>query len=86
LIVVPRWTFRLTAGQHLPLGGSVWADTHLLLPKDLPSTWRDIFTGETRQATVSGDAPVLAVGDLLSRFPIALLTADTPANEPVRPA
>jgi (1->4)-alpha-D-glucan 1-alpha-D-glucosylmutase len=75
IAVVPRLTAPLTeGGVRLPLGCAVWEDTRVLLSEPLAASRHvDVFTGaETRP--VSGEpAPALAVGDLLARFPVALL-------------
>ncbi len=51
--------------------GSVdWADTQIILPEAAPSNWTDAFTSNK----VHSDSSLLLVRDVLSRFPVALLT------------
>ncbi|HET6576541.1 MAG TPA: malto-oligosyltrehalose synthase [Fimbriiglobus sp.] len=71
LVVVPRLVVGLTGGgDRPPLGAEVWADTRLELPESADGeAWVDRLTGE--RLTVSGAG--LAVGRVLSRFPVSLL-------------
>jgi (1->4)-alpha-D-glucan 1-alpha-D-glucosylmutase len=71
LVVVPRLVVGLTGGaERPPLGTEVWGDTRLRLsgPAD-GEVWVNRLTGE--KLTVAGAG--LAVGQLLSHFPVALL-------------
>lgn len=71
-VVVPRLVLGLQSrhpdlapgGLH-PVAG-LWSDTVVALPS---GTWTDLVTGTTWTV----DAPGLAVGELLGRFPVALL-------------
>ncbi len=84
LVVVPRLVVRLTGGvEQPPLGLDVWAKTALLLPSHLAGrAYHNVFTGEVvlpaharPQDTPnrSWGAPGLLLGNLLERFPVALL-------------
>jgi (1->4)-alpha-D-glucan 1-alpha-D-glucosylmutase len=71
-VVVPRLVLGLR-GRHpeVPPGAvnpvaGLWDDTAVALP---PGTWTDLVTGAAWSAPAAG----LAVGDLLARFPVALL-------------
>jgi (1->4)-alpha-D-glucan 1-alpha-D-glucosylmutase len=44
-----------------------WGDTRVELPDHAPGDWRDVLTGARRTS--------LAMGELLSAFPVALLAA-----------
>ncbi|MDQ2637567.1 MAG: malto-oligosyltrehalose synthase, partial [Actinomycetota bacterium] len=73
VIVAPRLAAGVVARGEWPVG-DVWADAVLHLPEDLPSTrWRDVLTGATFDSTA-----VFRLGDILSRFPVALLIATQP--------
>ena len=61
--VVPRLTVRLAGA---------WDDTRLVLP---PGDWRDELTGDAHPGGPSGTP----VGQLLARFPVALLVLESPA-------
>jgi (1->4)-alpha-D-glucan 1-alpha-D-glucosylmutase len=76
LIMVPRLPVGLVdAESKPPLGPDVWRDTRVLLPDSLPDKLRNIFTHETPQVKAHDAARVLYVGDVLTLYPLALLTA-----------
>ncbi len=82
IIAAPRLFFSLcqpddhSAGQHrAPCGPDVWQDTELLLDGADSSHLQNIFTGECVPLHNSR----LRLADILTRFPIALLTAEPPA-------
>jgi (1->4)-alpha-D-glucan 1-alpha-D-glucosylmutase len=68
IVVVPRLTTRIASEQAMPLGQNAWGDTRIPLPARSPQEWSDIFT---KAPAASG--PELAVGSLLSDFPVAIL-------------
>jgi len=72
---VPRLTARLTGhGARLPVGADVWGDTRVVVPAELAAPTVDAFTGALVRATArDGSELALAAGDLLARFPVALL-------------
>lgn len=75
LTVVPRLTTQLALSGRMPLG-EVWQDTTLLLPADAPAQWRDALTGDTISSQPAADGTrMLALADLLKRFPMALLAS-----------
>lgn len=74
--VAPRLLTRLVNADRLPLGGEVWQDTEIVLPKNAPSGWRDQITGKIVESE-----QYLCVGAALAHFPVALLLA---ANAPQR--
>jgi (1->4)-alpha-D-glucan 1-alpha-D-glucosylmutase len=78
IAVVPRLTARLTGnGARLPLGSTVWADTHVLLPECLaPGVYVDVFTGAKVKGLSHEMGRALSVAELLSEFPVALLEAN----------
>jgi (1->4)-alpha-D-glucan 1-alpha-D-glucosylmutase len=77
LVVVPRLVVRLTGGREQPpLGLEVWGKTALLLPPHLAGRdYHNVFTGEVLLQNTSCGAPGLLLGELLGRFPVALLRA-----------
>jgi (1->4)-alpha-D-glucan 1-alpha-D-glucosylmutase len=70
-VLVPRFMTALVKENEAPLGHRVWQDTAVRLPSEAPSIWRDVFTHQTRQG-----AGALAVGEILSHFPAALMISE----------
>jgi (1->4)-alpha-D-glucan 1-alpha-D-glucosylmutase len=66
--VAPRFAARLVGEGERPVGRGVWKDATLTLPPGAPRVWRDVLTGE--KIVWNGR---LEMGDLLTRFPAALL-------------
>jgi len=77
LTVVPRLVAPVTDnGARLPLGRDLWADTWLVVPGDLGAgPYRNLFTGTELRPSVSDAGTVLAVGEILAEYPVALLEA-----------
>jgi (1->4)-alpha-D-glucan 1-alpha-D-glucosylmutase len=84
LVIVPRLVVRLVGGvEQPPLGLEVWGETALLLPSHLAGRdYHNLFTGQVLSPAYarppdtpirSWGAPGLLLGDLLERFPVALL-------------
>jgi (1->4)-alpha-D-glucan 1-alpha-D-glucosylmutase len=72
LTVVPRLLTGLVPVGTPPASRQVWDDDRLLLPKDAPERWYNVFTGE--KLMIPGTARELYLGDILYLFPIAFLT------------
>jgi (1->4)-alpha-D-glucan 1-alpha-D-glucosylmutase len=79
LTVVPRLTAALTdQGARLPLGHEVWADTWIVLPRELPrGPYVNRFTGARLETEATELGPALAAGDVLDAFPVAFLDSLT---------
>lgn len=75
IAVTPRLLCKLQSGdERPPLGEATWHDTWLTLPDDLAGrTYRDVFTGSRLRVGERDGVPCLAVAELLSAFPVALL-------------
>jgi (1->4)-alpha-D-glucan 1-alpha-D-glucosylmutase len=75
LVVVPRFCSRLIRDSSgLPPGPEVWQDTRVEQPFDAAaSRYRNIFTGEILGLLEQDGRLSLAVQDILSVFPVALL-------------
>lgn len=75
LVVVPRLCLRLIIDENgLPLGPEVWQETRLLLPPDPDgSGYRNLFTGEILRPLHAAGEASLALQDILSVYPVALL-------------
>ena len=73
LVIAPRLAFGLTGGQErLPLGVEVWGDTAVQLPGSVHARrYRNVLTEEVLCGTGLTDR--LPVGQVLARFPVALL-------------
>jgi (1->4)-alpha-D-glucan 1-alpha-D-glucosylmutase len=73
--VAPRLTTRLVATGRMPLGKAVCGTTMVQLPAAAPESWQNILTGERLKTSRAADGrKALALADVLSRFPVALLS------------
>jgi (1->4)-alpha-D-glucan 1-alpha-D-glucosylmutase len=74
VVIVPRFTTRLIEEEDrgLSLGG--WRDTTVVLPKDAPAQWINIFDEESHGHGASDRT--LRVDQLLRDFPVALLSSE----------
>ncbi len=68
LVIAPRFFTSLAPAGHKPLGKDAWYDTSISCPA--PGDWTEAFTG--RRVAIGQNT---LVGDILTDFPIALLTA-----------
>jgi len=75
LVVVPRFCSRLIGDSNgLPLGAEVWEDTRIIQPFDTAaSLYRNIFTGEVLSLDQQDGQLSLALKNILSAYPVALL-------------
>jgi (1->4)-alpha-D-glucan 1-alpha-D-glucosylmutase len=53
------------------MGERVWQDTHILLPKESPDSWKDAFTDKLMKS-----GSILRVGNILEHFPVSLLLSE----------
>jgi (1->4)-alpha-D-glucan 1-alpha-D-glucosylmutase len=67
IVCVPRFSRRLTGGEHAWPIGNAWGDQTILVPA---GRFRDAFTG--RELQTHG---ILRLADCFSSFPLALLVA-----------
>jgi len=72
---VPRLLASVVPETAAPPLGAVWLDTHVMLPADTPTSFRDAFTGATIEAGQGGSATTLAAATLFEQLPVALLVA-----------
>jgi (1->4)-alpha-D-glucan 1-alpha-D-glucosylmutase len=75
LVVVPRFCSGLPGnGSNLPIGRTAWLDTRILLaPETTADCYRNIFTEAVVRPEGRGGTMSLALSDILSVFPVALL-------------
>lgn len=73
LTVAPRLVAGLVPEGRFPLGREVWGETRLRLPGEAPLRWRDAFSGSELESGEGG----LPLGDILERFPAALLVSQS---------
>jgi (1->4)-alpha-D-glucan 1-alpha-D-glucosylmutase len=75
MVVAPRFYSSLIRnGSGLPLGPEVWQDTRIIQRYDsAASRYRNIFTGEILNLDLQDGLLSLALKDILSVFPVALL-------------
>jgi (1->4)-alpha-D-glucan 1-alpha-D-glucosylmutase len=75
LVIVPRF---MTQVSHftveVPFGEKVWGKTGLLLPDEIPGTiFKNVLTGEEVKVIHRAGKRVLALADVFSCFPVAML-------------
>lgn len=71
LIAVPRFFTKLGKTEELPLGNKIWQDDFVLLPRNSPRKWDNIFTGENIE--IPGGSKAMNLAEVFRTFPIALL-------------
>ena len=69
LALAGRFFSHLTKPEVAPVGQEIWRKTSVELPRDAPRGWLDGFTG----MPVASIGPKLAVPEIFSRLPVALL-------------
>ncbi|MGH8606435.1 MAG: malto-oligosyltrehalose synthase [Gammaproteobacteria bacterium] len=74
IVLAPRWyAGLLQTSEALPVGSSIWHDTRVELSEPLAAgRYRNVLTGEM----VSVESAALLLGDVLTQFPVALLSYD----------
>lgn len=75
IVVVPRLVVRLNRGLNIwPIGEDVWGDTRLVLAGTRQGHgFANVLTGESHRAQSEKQQPGLRLGEILGRFPVALL-------------
>jgi (1->4)-alpha-D-glucan 1-alpha-D-glucosylmutase len=72
ITVVPRFLTGIIREGVLPVGDDIWEDTAIVLPEGAGNQWHEIFTA----TPLTGHERHLLIGDILRRFPVALLSSD----------
>lgn len=73
LLVAPRLLTRLVAPGTLPQGHRVWKNARLVLPREAPEHWQNIFTAKAVRTTGALRRKILPLRSVLQDFPVALL-------------
>ncbi len=68
ITVAPRFLTDVVCEDEYPVGLKIWDDTRLLLPENIPSLWKDIFTNKE----ISGERSLL-VGEVFQYLPLSLI-------------
>lgn len=68
LTVAPRFLTSVIQPDEYPLGEQAWADTHLKLPLQASSSWKNLITNQSVKADET-----LTIGQAFQHFPVALL-------------
>jgi (1->4)-alpha-D-glucan 1-alpha-D-glucosylmutase len=78
IVAAPRLLTRLIPdAASLPLGADVWQDTRLLVPGLAQgAAFRNVFTGERRNATDESGQATLPLAEVFAHFPVALLVSE----------
>lgn len=74
VVVAPRLLTRLGAPGTLPLGQHAWRNGRLVLPREAPQVWKNIFTGETARAMAAIRKKVLPLKSVFQHLPVAVLS------------
>lgn len=72
---VPRLVTKLAPAGQPPTGESVWGTSALHLPKEAPTDWVNVLTGEKVHARAPKQGRSLPLAEVFSKFPVALLAA-----------
>jgi (1->4)-alpha-D-glucan 1-alpha-D-glucosylmutase len=75
LVAVPRFNTQLTQPGQASVGKEIWGRNIILLPKNAPHQWSNVYTGRKINAVTSGRESSLYVRDVLRDFPVALLAS-----------
>ncbi|MCK5512612.1 MAG: malto-oligosyltrehalose synthase, partial [Thermodesulfovibrionia bacterium] len=75
ITIVPRFLTGIVRKDEYPLGTEVWDNTHIILPEEAPSSWKETVTGLELQCRKT-----IAVGEVLKYFPCALLIQSDGSN------
>jgi (1->4)-alpha-D-glucan 1-alpha-D-glucosylmutase len=79
VVAAARHFYRLTrSGNGLappPAPHANWADTQLCLPEDAAEAWRCVLSGRVLESSGPAAERALALSELFSVFPVALLTS-----------
>ncbi|CAD5940047.1 Maltooligosyl trehalose synthase [Planktothrix tepida] len=70
ITVVPQFLTNLVEPQQFPLGENIWKDTAIEIPEDWETDWKNTLTNQLIKGGHS-----LKIGDILTVFPVALLTS-----------
>ena len=74
IVIAGRFFAQLGAQSRLPVGAETWGDTQVTLRKRIPpGPYRDVLTGQTFSSVVRDGDPALAVSEVFSHLPVALL-------------
>ncbi|MCK5511164.1 MAG: malto-oligosyltrehalose synthase [Thermodesulfovibrionia bacterium] len=68
ITIAPRFLTGVVKEDEYPLGTEVWDNTHIVVPEEAPSSWKEEITG-----LESEGGQTIAVGEVLKYFPCALL-------------
>jgi len=68
LTITPRLTTALVKENEMPLGRRIWGDARLVLSDDMPVSWINAITDQPLRIFDE-----MYIGDILDRFPVALL-------------
>ncbi|MBD2482572.1 malto-oligosyltrehalose synthase [Planktothrix sp. FACHB-1365] len=70
ITIVPQFLTNLVEPKQFPLGQMIWKDTAIEIPEEWSTDWEDTLTHQLIKGS-----PSLKIGDILTVFPVALLTS-----------
>ncbi len=68
LTMAPRFLAGVVKVGEYPLGEPAWADTHIVMPEEAPTLWKDAITAQAAKSEKT-----LRMSEVLNQFPAALL-------------
>jgi (1->4)-alpha-D-glucan 1-alpha-D-glucosylmutase len=69
--IVPRFLTDVIQEGDYPFGQGVWDDTHIFLPEGVSHSWENVVTNQ-----YVDNGKKLLIGEVLTHFPVALLTKE----------
>ncbi len=77
IVVIVRFTTFLVDSGQFPHGQEIWGKTSIVLPKNAPTCFRNIFTEEVLTAFPGRDCNKILLSTIFNQFPVAILTGTT---------
>ena len=85
IVAVPRLLTKLVKVGEMPVGRDAWGSSAIVVPRQAPSLWKNVLTGEQIEAVGAARSKTLRLEDALAAFPVALLSSDESEDAGKRP-
>jgi (1->4)-alpha-D-glucan 1-alpha-D-glucosylmutase len=73
IVAAPRFTTRLSTSSSYNRLWEGWEDTSIVLPKEIPQRWVDVFSDKAEREIQNS---TVLVSELLREFPVAMLCSE----------